>query len=306
MTTTSPIDLGLSPLCLGTNILGWTSDEAQSFAVLDAYVAAGQNTLDTADVYSAWVDGHTGGESETVIGAWLAARGNRDALVVGTKVGNLGGLSSENVHCCLEDSLGRLQTDYVDLYYLHRDVADVPLQETLRALDAAVQAGKVRHVGLSNFGAERTREAVAICEGEGLAPIRAVSPHYNLLERAYEGELADVCAEHGIVCLPYYGLASGFLTGKYRPGTDAGSHRGSRLDGSRYLDERGLRVLDVVEDVARSHDVPAAAVALAWLRGRPTVVSAIASARTPEQLADLTPMVDLELDDDERRLLDDA
>jgi aryl-alcohol dehydrogenase-like predicted oxidoreductase len=304
MTTTT--DLGLSPLCLGTNILGWTADQPQSFAVLDAFVAAGQTTLDTADVYSAWVDGHRGGESETVIGAWIASRRNRDAVVIGTKVGNLGGLTAGNVARCLEDSLRRLQTDYVDLYYLHRDVADAPLEETLGAVDAAVRAGKVRHVGLSNFSADRTREAVAICKREGLSPIRAVSPQYNLLEREYEDDLAGVCAEHGIVCLPYYGLASGFLTGKYRPGTDPGSQRGSRLDGSRYVTEHGLRVLDAVEEVAGAHGVPPAAVALAWLRDQPTVASPIASARTPEQLADLVPMVDLVLSDDERSRLGHA
>lgn len=306
MTATPAVELGLSPLCLGTNILGWTVDEPGSFAILDAYLAAGQNTLDTADVYSAWVDGHGGGESETVIGNWLASRRNRDAVVVGTKVGNVGGLSAENVRRRLEDSLRRLQTDYVDLYYLHRDAADVPLRETLREVDAAVRVGKVRHVGLSNFSPGRVREAVAICDAEGLAPIRVMSPHYNLLERAYEDELAAVCAEHGIACLPYYGLAKGFLTGKYQPGTEAGSRRGSRLDGSRYVNAHGLRVLEVVQDLARSHGVPPAAVALAWLRDRPTVVSPIASARTPEQLDDLLAMVDLTLGDDERRRLDEA
>jgi aryl-alcohol dehydrogenase-like predicted oxidoreductase len=296
--TMTPTPLAVSPLCLGTNIFGWTADERESFAVLDAYVAAGHNFLDTADVYSAWVDGHSGGESEAVIGAWLRRRGNRDRVLVATKVGNLGGLAADNVRRCLEDSLLRLHTDYVDIYYLHRDVADVPLQETLGAVDDEVRRGRVRHVGLSNFSAARATEAIEICARDGLSPIRMLSPHYNLLERKYENRLAAVCAAHGIACVPYYALASGFLTGKYRPGVDVGSARG-RLDGSRYLDDRGIAALAVLEAIALEHDTTLAAVALAWLRSRPTVVAPIASARTPEQLAQLLPMDAIELSDAE-------
>ncbi|HEX5195361.1 MAG TPA: aldo/keto reductase, partial [Solirubrobacteraceae bacterium] len=210
--------LDVSPLCLGTNIFGWTADERESVAVLDAYVAAGHNFLDTADVYSAWADGHSGGESETVIGAWLARRRNRDRIVVATKVGHLGGLSRDNIRRRLDDSLRRLRTDYVDIYYLHADVGDAPLQETLHTVDDEVRRGRVRHVGLSNFGSARVREAIEICARDGLAPIRMLSPHYNLLERDYERSLAAICAANGIACVPYYGLARGFLTGKYRPG----------------------------------------------------------------------------------------
>ena len=301
--TITPTPLAVSSLCLGTNIFGWTAGERESFAVLDAYVAAGHNFLDTADVYSAWVDGHSGGESEAVIGAWLERPGNRDRVLVATKVGNLGGLAADNVRRCLEDSLRRLRTDYVDVYYLHRDVADVPLQETLAAVDDEVRRGRVRHVGLSNFSAARATEAIEICERDGLAPIRMVSPHYNLLERKYEQRLAAVCAAHGIACVPYYGLASGFLTGKYRPGVDVGSARG-RLDGSRYLDDRGIAALDALDAIALAHDTTVAAVALAWLRGRPTVVAPIASARTPEQLAQLLPMESVELSEAELQRLD--
>ncbi len=235
----NPPTLDVSPLCLGTNIFGWTVDERQSFAVLDAYVAAGHNFLDTADVYSAWVDGHTGGESEAVIGSWLERRGHRDRVVLATKVGGFGSLAPDSVRRCLDDSLRRLRTDYVDIYYLHRDVADVPLADTLRAVDAEVRPAGSAGWRLSNFSAARTTEAIEICARDGLAPIAVVSPQYNLLERAYERKLAAVCAANGIACFPYYGLASGFLTGKYRAGSDVDSARG-RLDGSRYVDERGI------------------------------------------------------------------
>lgn len=299
----NPPTLDVSPLCLGTNIFGWTVDERQSFAVLDAYVAAGHNFLDTADVYSAWVDGHTGGESEAVIGSWLERRGHRDRVVLATKVGGFGSLAPDSVRRCLDDSLRRLRTDYVDIYYLHRDVADVPLADTLRAVDAEVRRGRVRRLGLSNFSAARTTEAIEICARDGLAPIAVVSPQYNLLERAYERKLAAVCAANGIACFPYYGLASGFLTGKYRAGSDVDSARG-RLDGSRYLDERGIGALAVLDAVALHHQTTVAAVALAWLRSRPTVVAPIASARTPEQLAELLPMDSVKLTELELTRLD--
>ena len=288
-------DLDVFGLCLGTNIFGWTADQAQSFAVLDAYAAAGGNFLDTADVYSAWVDGHQGGESEAVIGNWLAARGNRQKFVIATKVGLMGGLSETGIHHGIEASLRRLQTDHIDLYYVHLDDPEVPLRETLTALDALVRAGKVRYIGASNYKPERLAEALAISERDGLARFVALSPHYNLMERSYETTLAEVCARNGISCVPYYSLAKGFLTGKYRRGQPHDSQRPGRHNGGAYLDERGLRVLGALDEAAAAHETTLAAVALAWLRAQPTVIAPISSARTPEQLAELLPMTELDL-----------
>ncbi len=288
-------DLDVFGLCLGTNIFGWTADQAQSFAVLDAYAAAGGNFLDTADVYSAWVDGHQGGESEAVIGNWLAARGNRQKFVIATKVGLMGSLSETGIHQGIEASLRRLQTDHIDLYYVHLDDPEVPLRETLTALDVLVRAGKVRYIGASNYKPERLAEALAISERDGLARFVALSPHYNLMERSYETTLAEVCARNGISCVPYYSLAKGFLTGKYRRGQPHDSQRPGRHNGSAYLDERGLRVLGALDEAAAAHETTLAAVALAWLRAQPTVIAPISSARTPEQLAELLPMTELDL-----------
>jgi aryl-alcohol dehydrogenase-like predicted oxidoreductase len=288
-------ELDVFGLCLGTNIFGWTADQPQSFAVLDAYAAAGGNFLDTADVYSAWVDGHQGGESEVVIGNWLTARGNRQEFVIATKVGLLGGLSAAGIHQGIEASLRRLQTDYVDLYYVHLDDPEVPLRETLTALDALVRAGKVRYIAASNYKPERLAEALAISERDGLARFVALSPHYNLVERSYETTLAELCARNGISCVPYYALAKGFLTGKYRRGQPHESQRPGRHNGSAYLDERGLRVLGALDETAATHGTTLAAVALAWLRLQPTVIAPISSARTPEQLAELLAMTELDL-----------
>jgi len=288
-------DLDVFGLCLGTNIFGWTADQPQSFAVLDAYTAAGGNFLDTADVYSAWVDGHQGGESEAVIGNWLAARGHRQEFVIATKVGVMGGLSEANIHERVDASLRRLQTDHLDLYYVHLDDPETPLRETLTALDALVRAGKVRYIAASNFKPERLAEALAISERHGLARFVALSPHYNLMERSYETTLAELCARNGISCVPYYALAKGFLTGKYRRGQPIDSQRPGRHNGSAYLDDRGLRVLGALDETAAAHGTTLAAVALAWLRAQPTVIAPIASARTPEQLAELLPMAELAL-----------
>ena len=292
-------DLDVFSLCLGTNIFGWTADQPQSFAVLDAYVGAGGNFLDTADVYSAWIDGHSGGESETVIGNWLAARGNRQELVIATKVGLLGGLTEAGIHQGIEASLRRLQTDYIDLYYVHLDDPEVPLLETLTALDALVRAGQVRYIAASNYKPDRLVEALAISEREGLARFVALSPHYNLMERSYETTLAELCARNDISCVPYYALAKGFLTGKYRRDQPVDSQRPGRHNGSAYLDDRGLRVLGALDAAAAAHETTLAAVALAWLRAQPTVIAPISSARTPEQLAELLPMTELTLTDAE-------
>ena len=298
-------DLDVSRLCLGGNVFGWTADRDTSFAVLDAYVAAGGNFIDTSDSYFWRAPGNSGGESETIIGEWMADRGNRDAVLIATKVGSWPqrpGLSAANISAAVDDSLRRLQTDRIDLYFSHRDDPDTPQEETANAFDGLVRAGKVRALGASNFSAERLRSALEISARDGLASYVALQPHYNLLERGeYETELAPLLASEGLACVPYYGLAKGFLTGKYRPGTAVES---VRAEGAReYLDDRGLRVLAVLDEIAAGHEVPVAAVALAWLAGQPTVASPIASARTPEQLADLLPTLDLQLTDDELRLL---
>jgi aryl-alcohol dehydrogenase-like predicted oxidoreductase len=290
-------DLDVFPLCLGGNVFGWTADERQSFDVLDAYAAAGGNFVDTADAYSAWVPGHAGGESETVIGRWMAARGARNRLVVATKVGlapGLKGLSPATIQTAAEASLRRLGTDRIDLYYAHADDPDTPLVESLRAFDALVKAGKVRHVAASNYQAPRLAEALALSAREGLARYVALQPHYNLVHRGeYEGELRDLCAREKLACFPYFSLAKGFLTGKYRPGAEVDSPRAA---GARaYLDERGLRLLSALDDVAAVHHTTVAAVSLAWLAAQPTVVAPIASARAVEQLADLLPVVDITL-----------
>jgi aryl-alcohol dehydrogenase-like predicted oxidoreductase len=286
-------------------VFGWTADAPTSFAVLDAYRAAGGDFVDTADSYTWRVEGNTGGDSERVLGDWMAERGVRDELVVATKVGSWPerpGLSPENLRAACDDSLRRLRTDHIDLYYAHRDDPDVAQEETLDAFDALVRAGKVRALGASNFSAARLRSALEISARDGLASYVALQPHYNLLERAeFETELAPVLAAEGLSCLPYYGLAKGFLTGKYRPGTEIDS---VRADGARaYLDDRGLRTLAVLDEIAAGHRVPVAAVALAWLADQQTVAAPIASARTRAQLADLLPVLDLQLTSDELRLL---
>jgi len=308
MTRIGNTSLDVFPLCLGGNVFGWTADEKQSFAVLDAYAAAGGNFIDTADVYSAWVPGHAGGESETVIGRWLARRGNRDRMVIATKVGmfpELGGLSAKTIQAAAERSLGRLQTDHIDLYYAHRDDPKTPLEETLRAFDALVRKGKVRHVAASNYTDSRLSEALATSKRLGLSRYVALQPHYNLVHRSeYEGGLAALCAREGLACFPYYALASGFLAGKYRPGSKVESARASGA--GKYLDERGLRVLAALDAIAAERRTTVAAVALAWLSARPAVVAPIASARTPEQLEELLAFISMRLRDDERKRLDDA
>ena len=301
-------DLAVHPLCLGGNVFGWTADEPESFAVLDAYRAAGGNFVDTADGYSQWVAGNRGGESEEIIGRWMARRGNRDAIVLATKVGSKGdrkGLGADNVRVATEESLRRLQTDRIDLLYTHRDDEVTPPEETMGALDELVREGKVRHVAASNVSPARLEAALEASAREGLVRYVALQPHYNLVERGYEDGLADVCRRHDLGCLPYYALAKGFLTGKYRPGADGVESQ--RAQGARaYLDERGERVLDALDEAAAAHDVPVAAVSLAWLAARPTVVSPIASARTPAQLAELLAMTDVVLREDEMRALDAA
>jgi len=294
MTKLGNTDLDVYGLNLGANVFGWTADEQQSFAVLDAYTAAGGNFVDTADLYGG------GGGSEAIIGNWLAKRGRRDDVVIATKVGmwdGRPGLSAKNIAAAAEDSLRRLQTDHIDLYYAHRDDPDTPLEETLTAFDALVRTGKVRHLGASNYSATRLAEALSISDSNGLARYTVLQPHYNLVERDYEHELAPLVAREGLVTLPYFSLALGFLTGKYRKGATVDSPRAARA--MSYLDGRGERVLAALDAVAGAHGTSVAAVALAWLRQQPTVAAPIASARTPEQLKDLIASTSLELTDAE-------
>lgn len=294
--------LEVFPLSLGGNVFGWTADEAQSFAVLDAYTAAGGNFVDTADAYSAWVPGHRGGESETVIGKWLKARGNRSDVVVATKVGQhpeYRGLTAANIKAAADASLRRLDTDYIDLYYTHFDQPEVPVEEIVGALDELVKAGKVRAIGASNISAERLQESLDFSDRENLARYAALQPHYNLVSRdTYEGALRDVASRAGLAAVPYFALAAGFLTGKYRPGTAVDSERAERA-GKHLETERGLRVLAALDEVAKERDTEVATVALAWLADRPTVAAPIASARTPEQLPALVAVRELTLTDEE-------
>lgn len=308
MTKIGTTSLEVFPLCLGGNVFGWTADERQSFAVLDAYAAAGGNFIDTADVYSAWAPGNAGGESEKILGRWMAERRNRDRMVIATKVGmfpNLSGLSAKTIRAAAEGSLRRLQTDRIDLYYAHRDDAATPLEETLAAFDTLVREGKVRHIAASNYTEPRLSEALAVSSRAGLAGYVALQPHYNLVNRAeYEGGLAALCVREGLSCFPYYALARGFLSGKYRSGAKVESARASGA--AQYLDEKGLRILGALDTVAGERGATVAAVSLAWLLARPAVAAPIASARTPEQLADLLPVASLHLTDDEQKLLDNA
>ncbi|MGW1268545.1 aldo/keto reductase [Streptomyces sp. NPDC002491] len=291
-------DLEVFPLALGGNVFGWTADEAASFAVLDVYTAAGGNFVDTADSYSAWVDGNSGGESETIVGRWLKARGNRDDVVIATKVSqhpDFPGLSADNIKAAADASLRRLDTDHIDLYYTHFDKPEVPVEEIVGALDELVKAGKVRHIAASNISPERLQESLEFSDREGLARYVALQPHYNLVSRdTYEGGLQDLAARFGLAAVPYFALAAGFLTGKYRPGTTVESARAGGA--AKHLDTtRGRSVLTALDEIARAHDTQVATVALAWLAAQPTVAAPIASARTVEQLPALLGVADLEL-----------
>lgn len=302
-------DLQVFPLALGGNVFGWTADEAQSFAVLDAYTAAGGNFIDTADAYTAWVPGNEGGESETVIGKWLAARSNRRDVVIATKVGahpSYKGLSAANIKAAAEASLRRLGTDHIDLYYTHFDDETVPVEDIVTALDQLVKEGKVREIAASNISPERLQASLDFSEREGLARYVALQPHYNLVSRdTYEGELQDTAARAGLAAVPYFALASGFLTGKYRPGVTVESARAERV--SEYREsERGQRVLAALDKVAQEHDAQIATVALAWLASRPTVAAPIASARTVEQLPALVAVADLSLTEQQLAELTEA
>jgi aryl-alcohol dehydrogenase-like predicted oxidoreductase len=295
----------VSRLCLGGNVFGWTADEPTSAAVLDRYVDATPSTqrpfVDTAESYG-------DGTSERILGAWMASRGNRDRVVVATKAsrGNKEHpLAAGEIRAAAERSLRNLQTDVIDLYYAHYDDETTPLEETLTAFDELVQAGKVRYIAASNYSAQRLTAALQTSDRLGVARYAALQTHYNLMERdAYEGELQAVAAGENLGVLPYFALAKGFLTGKYRRGERVDSPRAKGAEA--YVGERGDRVLDALAQVADAHGVPVPAVALRWLADQPTVVAPIASGRSVEQLADLLPMQDLELADDELQALTEA
>jgi aryl-alcohol dehydrogenase-like predicted oxidoreductase len=303
-------DRDVFPLGLGGNTFGWTSDKETSFAVLDAFAAAGGNHIDTADAYSAWVPGNSGGESETIIGEWTAARGNRDQVVIATKVSQhpqFQGLSRSNVLAAADASLKRLGTDYIDLYYVHHDKATAPVAETAGAFSELQKAGKIRHVGISNITPERLREWFTVSAAEGYAPPVALQPLYNLVERAgYEEKFAPLVAEFGLDVFPYYALASGFLAGKYRTATDlAGAAR--QPGASRYLSApTGPAVLAALDAIAADRGTGQATVALAWLRTRPGIAAPLASARTVDQLGALLASATLDLSADELSALDAA
>lgn len=294
--------LRVSPLCLGGNVFGWTATEAKSFEVLDALAGAGLNFIDTADVYSVWAPGHHGGESETVIGNWLKRSGRRKDVVIATKVGmamapDRKGLSAAHIARSAEESLRRLQTDYIDLYFSHCDDAGVPMEETLGAHQKLIAEGKVLAIGASNFTAPRLREALEASRRHGLPRYEVLQPHYNLYARSdYESALEPLCLEQQIGVVSYFALAAGFLTGKYRTPADAAkSARGKGVvDG--FLNERGLRILAALDDVGRRHRASPASVALAWQIARPSITAPIASATTVDQLGDLIAATQLSLD----------
>jgi aryl-alcohol dehydrogenase-like predicted oxidoreductase len=289
--------LAITPLMLGGNVLGWTADEATSFAVLDAFVANGGDSLDTADVYSSWVPGHKGGESETVIGKWLKRGGKRNSVVIGTKVGMLAphtGLTRDSIVAGCEDSLRRLGVETIDLYWLHKDDGKTQPDEYLGALDELVETGKVRAVGASNFAAPRFAEALAESARSGKVRFAAQQPEYNLMKRDIEQDLMPLCAREHVSILPYFGLASGFLTGKYRSAADKSkSPRGGGMD--KYLDAKGLKVLAALDAVAARQDATCAQVALAWIMAKPAIAAPIASATSVAQVTELMGALRLKL-----------
>jgi len=297
----------VAPLALGGNVFGWTADEKTSFDVLDAFVDAGGTMIDTADVYSAWVEGHQGGESETVIGRWLKRDpSKRDKVVIATKVGFMAGLAPETIAPACEASLRRLAIDTIDLYYHHKDDPDVGLADSLGATDALVKAGKVRALGLSQYSAERLEEAMQTVRENGLTRPCALQTWYNLVEREkLEGPLRDVALANGLGIIPFYGLANGFLTGKYRTREDLGkSTRGGRVEG--YLEGKGMRILAALDRLHAETGAPLAAIALAWTNVQPGIAATLASATSVAQLDELTEAMNLTLNAEQLALLDEA
>jgi aryl-alcohol dehydrogenase-like predicted oxidoreductase len=304
-------DIEIAPLAFGGNVFGWTVDEATSFKLLDAFVEAGFNFIDTADTYSHWAPGNNGGESETVIGRWLQRVGRRDKVIIATKVGsemgpNRKGLSGTYIRRAVEDSLQRLQTDYIDLYQSHVDDADTPLEETLKAYDQLIKEGKIRVIGASNYSAQRLRQALEVSRKHGLPRYESLQPLYNLYDRTeFEKKLAPLCREQNVGVISYFSLASGFLTGKYRSMDDLVDHARAEMI-KKYIDARGLRILRVLDTVARQYALAPATVALAWLIAQPAVTAPIASATSLAQLQELVKTTTVELDKSSLDLLNAA
>lgn len=300
--------LSVAPLVLGGNVFGWTADEAMSHRLLDQFVAGGFNAIDTADVYSAFARGNQGGESETVIGAWLKARGRRDDVAIITKVGiwdRRKGLRAANIIAAAEDSLTRLQTDYIDLYMAHRDDAATPLEETMEAFARLVAAGKARALGGSNYTPERLKQALDVSAAARQPRFEVLEPHYNLMERDFENSLRKLAEDEDLGVIPYFALASGFLTGKYRSAADLGASARAGM-ARNYLNERGLRVLAALDAAAARHGVKPGQIAIAWLARKPGVTAPIASATKPAQLEELMAAARLTLSDEDMAALDAA
>ena len=286
-------DLEVHPLCLGGNVFGFSADVANSEAVLDYYFDNGGNFIDTADMYSQWAPGHVGGESETIIGNWMKRRGNRAKMIIATKVAKLDtrpGLKPANIKAACDDSLRRLQTDYIDLYYAHQDDPDTPIEETLGAFDELIKSGKVRYIAASNFTAERLQESLDIAKKLNLSSYIASQDLYNLMDRDYEETLMPTLKANGIAQIPFYGLARGFLTGKYRPGVTVDSVRATGVANS-YANERGWAMLEKLDLIAKEKNASVAAVALAWLRAQPTVAAPIASATKLDQIKEIMQII---------------
>ena len=293
--------LEIAPLVFGGNVFGWTADEATSFSLIDAFVEKGFNCIDTADVYSTWLPGHQGGESETIIGKWLQSRGARDKILIATKVGmdmkSAGkGLSKDHIIRSAEASLRRLQTDHIDLYQAHIDDMATPLEETLEAFASLVKAGKARAIGASNYTAPRLAEALAVSAAKGLPRYTSLQPHYNLVNRAlFEGELQKLCIAEGLGVIPYFALAAGFLTGKYRDAKDLeGRARATTV--AHYLDPRGLDILAALDKIAQTYQATPAQIALAWLLAQPGVTAPIVSATSVKQFEEIAKAATIKLD----------
>jgi aryl-alcohol dehydrogenase-like predicted oxidoreductase len=295
MITLPKTELRVHPLCLGGNVFGFSADVKNSEDVLSYYFDNGGNFVDTADMYSQWAPGHVGGESETIIGNWMKKRANRGQMVIATKVSKLDtrpGLKATNIAAACEDSLRRLQTDYIDLYYAHQDDPDTPIEETLGAFDSLIKAGKIRYVAASNFTPARLQESLDIAKKLNLASYVACQDQYNLMDRDYETTLRDTVDKNGLSEIPFYGLARGFLSGKYRPGVTVESVRATGVANS-YANERGWKMLEKLDQIAQERSTSVAAVALAWLRAQPTVSTPIASATKLEQIKELMPVLKL-------------
>jgi aryl-alcohol dehydrogenase-like predicted oxidoreductase len=288
-------DLTVYPLCLGGNVFGYSADKQNSEAVLSFYADNGGNFIDTADMYSQWAPGHIGGESETIIGDWMAKRGNRQKMIIATKVSKLDtrpGLKAANIRAACDESLKRLKSDYIDMFYAHQDDLDTPIEESLGAFDELIKAGKVRYIAASNFTPERLQESLDISKANGLSSYIASQDQYNLLDREYEKGLMPTIEKNNLSQIPFYGLARGFLTGKYRPGVSVESVRASGV-ASNYANERGWNLLSKLDQIAKDKKTTVAAISLAWLRAQPTVATPIASATKLEQIKEIMPIVEL-------------